>query len=783
MILSPLAHKALRDVSRRKLRTLLVVMGIVVGVAGLTAINVASHELAAAFAYSATERATPDISVRGDQIDPSLVAAVQGLPNVRVVQLLTYYSTRWKVSAPPGHVNMFITAYQDFNHVAIDPFQVTSGRLPGVGEIVMESSDRTLQPFKLGDTITITSKLGPTSLKVVGLSRTLGDTSAGFSSFARGYMSQAGIAAATSIELPNDIEIQVDDKHKAADTAREVTGFLRANGVAVLGADLPGNQFDPSVINGLYTILDVLSAIALVLSGFLIVNTVSTLIGEQTSIIGTMKAIGATRATVMRGYLMTIAIYAVTGALLGIALGLFGGYEFTLFLTSIVTLDLGPFQVDAGTILLSAVIGLAIPFLAAMVPLWTGTRITVREAISAYGIERSVAGGSRLPAGAGLSWVPQTVWLGLRGLFRKRGRAVLTLLALTFSAAAFLAIQTTTYSVNRYIGDLFSQYGADLFVHTGGQPQPLAQIRAQLLSVPNVATVERFETNGAHSRWGIVLLTGIEQDPKLYKRDVIRGRWFQPGEQGVVLINEQLQQKSGASVDVSITLSTATKSQSWRVIGIIHDLNGGLGTSGVAMTSYENFLAFYERPADRARGFMLGTADHAQPAVDDTANRIDAALVSQGLSPNVTTAHQQVTRNQGQFQILYILLYAVATIVALVGILGLFNTLTTSVLERRREIGILRSLGATGWRVAAVFWTEALALSAVAWLVAVVVGIPASLAFVHLIAAVLIPIGFAFDPAALLAMLIFTFVIATVASFIPALSAARLRVVDTLRYE
>ena len=214
----------------------------------------------------------------------------------------------------------------------------------------------------------------------------------------------------------------------------------------MLGADLPGNQFDPSVINGLYTILDVLSAIALVLSGFLIVNTVSTLIGEQTSIIGTLKAIGATRATVMRGYFMTVAIYAVTGTLLGIALGVFGGYEFTLFLTSIVTLDLGPFQLDAGTIALSALIGLAVPFLAAIMPLWTGTRITVREAISAYGIERTVDGGGRRPAGAGWPWVPQTVWLGLRGLFRKRGRAILTLLALTFSAAAFLAIQTTDSS-------------------------------------------------------------------------------------------------------------------------------------------------------------------------------------------------------------------------------------------------------------------------------------------------------------------------------------------------
>src|SRR5260370_40020827 len=110
-------------------------------------------------------------------------------------------------------------------------------------------------------------------------------------------------------------------------------------------------------------------------------------------------------------------------------------------------------------------------------------------------------------------------------------------------------------------------------------------------------------------------------------------------------------------------------------MGMIHDLSGGMGSSGVAMTAYEKFLAFYELPADRASGFMVGTADHRLPAVDETANRIDAALGSQGLSPNVTTAHQQGTRNQGQFQILYVLLYAVATIRAFVGILRLFNTL------------------------------------------------------------------------------------------------------------
>src|SRR5260370_25730196 len=186
-----------------------------------------------------------------------------------------------------------------------------------------------------------------------------------------------------------------------------------------------------------------------------------------------------------------------------------------------------------------------------------------------------------------------------------------------------------------------------------------------------------------------------------------------------------MQRKTGLRWGDAVELSTGVKSQSFRVVGCLHALNGGLGTIGVAMTSFDNWLAFFELPTGRAGGFMVGTVDHAQAAVDTTANRIDEAFVAQGLSPFVTTAEQNITRNQGQFQILYVLLYAVAAIVALIGILGLFNTLKTSVLERRRQMGIRRSLGATGRRVATGFWGEALALSALAWIAATLIGIPA----------------------------------------------------------
>src|SRR5262249_36117942 len=127
--------------------------------------------------------------------------------------------------------------------------------------------------------------------------------------------------------------------------------------------------------------------------------------------------------------------------------------------------------------------------------------------------------------------------------------------------------------------------------------------------------------------------------------------------------------------------------------------------------------------------------------------------------------------------------YSVVAIIALVGGIGLFNALAMGVLERRREIGILRSMGATGARVAQVFWTEGVGLGLVAWAIAVVIGIPAAYGFVRLLGALLLESPFTFDPLSLLEMAAFVVAVASLATVGPVWSASRMRIAETLRYE
>lgn len=780
-VVSALTRKSVADVTRRKGRTVLVTLGIVIGVLGLTAINVAAGALGAAFQFSASQTARSNIAIDAQAVSPALAPTLADLPNVKAVQIWSFYQTRWKVRASPGHVNMGVYGSDDLAHLRINPFQLTSGHYPGPGEIVMEASDQGLQAIHLGDTVTLDTPRGPRNLRISGLARTLGTGSASFNDFAIGYVDFAGFQALSGATQPNLIDVLERDTNRGQATARALQVALTAHHVQVEDIAIRGDDFSSTAISGVFIIMRVVSLIALLLTSFLIINTVTTLVAEQTKIIGAMKAIGATRGRIMRSYLTTIGIYSLVGTVIGVGVGIYVGYLFTLYLTSIVTVELGPFQLDPSVLLVSAAVGLGIPLAAALAPLWNGARITVREAMAAYGVS---AGGAARRAGrtSRVGLLSQTSQLGLRGVFRRRGRALLTLLALTLSATAFLAVQTTTYSANLLNSGLFVQYDADVFLNIS-HPVSYTSLRAQLLAVPNVARVERFEQQMVSSKWGTLNLQATDPGAQLYHYQLLQGRLFSDGQPNVIVLSAVAAAKTGLTVGQSITLSNATTMQAWRIIGIVRDYNGGVGAVGSAFTSVENLHAFFGEPADASASLLVRANNRSTAAVEALATRLDNRLARAGLAPSAVTKAQNETRNQGQFTILYALLYAVAGIVALVGILGLFNTLSNSVLERRREIGILRSMGATGRRVAGVFWMEAMALAGIAWLVAIILGIPAAFGFLALLSAVLLPIPFAFDPLALLAMLAFTAVIASLASVIPALGAARVRVVETLRYE
>lgn len=775
-------RKAIADVTRRKGRTLLVVLGILISVLGLTGVDISADALDNAFAYTQNQSASPDILFSTSATTAAITPAIEHISNVATVALVTTYDTRWQIGSGSGHVTLHIIAPPDFPAMKLSPMQLTSGHLPGNNEIVMESSDTALQRIAINDQIMLEGVNGTVSLHVTGFSRTRGLPSAGLTSIGTAYMSSDGLFQLAHLTSPNTLEVKVHDRGTLQKTAQAIVTTLHNQHVTVQQATFVDNSQATVAAHGLFLILRVISIVALLLTSILIINTMTTLITEQIRIVGIMKALGGTRGAIIRSYMLSIAMYAVLGTILGIALGVVVGYQLTVFLASILTLDLGPIQITPQVILISLAVGLGIPFIAAWFPLWQGTRITVREAMAAYGVSQIRSGRKRtLSTRISATWIPQTVWLGVRTIFRKRWRAILTLLALIMAGSVFLAVQATTSSVNTTLNELFQMYSPDVIVYT--QPVPYNKFAHLLNGVNNIARIERRDGENVSAEGGTMLLLGMEPDTQMYHYQLLSGRWLRANDQNALVISDVVAAKTHLGVGQTLTFSNATNKVTWRIIGEVHDLDAGLGIMGSIFTPINSYYAFNGNPADIAQGIVIQSHDRSAAAVDQLATHVDHVLTQAGLVPTVITQQQYMQRDQAQYQYLYLLLNAVTAIVALVGLLGLFNTLSSSVVERRQEIGILRSLGATGWRVGFVFWVESIALATLAWLISVIFGIPAAYGFVSLLTAVFVPLTFSFQPMAFVLVLVFVLVLATLASFGPALSASRIRIANSLRYE
>ncbi len=307
-----------------------------------------------------------------------------------------------------------------------------------------------------------------------------------------------------------------------------------------------------------------------------------------------------------------------------------------------------------------------------------GTRITVREALSAYGISAGRAGNRRARLTQRRTGVSQTTWLGLRGVFRKRWRAALTLLTLTLAGTTFLVVQTTAAATNQTTANAFANYHDDVLAQIYAQNAPLV---AQISALSNVGRVERYrEAEGAESQWGQLLLLGFQPDTRLYTPQLISGRWLSPSDTNAALINEEAATATGLHVGDTLTLSSAQyfngqltpgNQATWTIIGIIHQPMDGLGQIGTVITSVENANHFFGDPADLTPELLIEARDHAPGAVDALTRQVDQLVsgghVNGGL---VSTRQQEVQYRQQSWLIFYALLYSVALIVGAVGILS-----------------------------------------------------------------------------------------------------------------
>jgi putative ABC transport system permease protein len=131
------------------------------------------------------------------------------------------------------------------------------------------------------------------------------------------------------------------------------------------------------------------------------------------------------------------------------------------------------------------------------------------------------------------------------------------------------------------------------------------------------------------------------------------------------------------------------------------------------------------------------------------------------------------------------LLLTMGVLIAAVGALGLAGTMSTNVLERTREIGVMRAIGASNGSVLQIVLVEGILIGLISWVLGALLAFPAGLALASTVGVVLFQsaLPYVFSAGGVTTWLVIVVLLAALASFLPAWRASRLTVREVLAYE
>jgi putative ABC transport system permease protein len=266
----------------------------------------------------------------------------------------------------------------------------------------------------------------------------------------------------------------------------------------------------------------------------------------------------------------------------------------------------------------------------------------------------------------------------------------------------------------------------------------------------------------------------------LLELDIVEGRKLVPGDTDAIVINNALAAKSShLRVGNTIKLGMGPAETTWRVVGIAREAFS-------PPAAYVPRAFIQEKHPEMANSVRLALDKTDPDSINSVKSNLDRNFENEGVRArgSMSKADTRFSFDQHMLMI-YVFLIVMSSIIGGVGGLGLMTTMSLNVLERRREMGVLRAIGATSWAVWLIVVVEGLIIGVLSWVIAALAAWPVSKAIGDLLVGMLFRSGldFTFEPLGLLIWLVISIVLSAAASFLPAWQASRSTVHEALAYE
>ncbi|PVG82913.1 ABC transporter permease [Nocardioides gansuensis] len=579
------------------------------------------------------------------------------------------------------------------------------------------------------------------------------------------------------------------------------------------------------------TFLLVFAVIAVVVGAFIIVNTFSILVAQRMRDLALLRALGASRRQVSRSVLLEALVMSLVACVVGVlvgwglALGLAALFRFVGLDIASSALVLTP-----GTVLVSFAVGVAVTMVAAYVPARRAGRVSpvaaMRDDVQVRGTSlhrRTVIGAAFLVLGAAaaaygvagapgndaawigagaLVWVltvaaissviGRPVLLGCRALFRRLfgtpgllasenalrdpRRTGATASALMIGLALVSTIGVLAGSFSKSVTDVVDEEFTSDFLVVGSTYQPFStRIGDEMAAVDGVGVVSRQQNVGvgdASITSESSLVNAVDDAfHQIYELDMVAGRQHLDGHE--VIIDADVAADRGLGVGDPMTLDfRAGAPQEVTVVGIFEPT---LLTNPVTTHLSVVEAAGIQRQDSSLSINVASGADVA--AVHATLDEVvaDLPLVS------VQDKAELADSIRGQVNQLLYMVYGLLALAIVIAVIGIINTLGLSVIERTRELGLLRAVGLTRPQLRRMVTLESVTIAVLGAVLGLVLGLVFGALLRYALrddlTSLALPVG------QLTGFLVLAVVVGVLAAILPAVRASRLDVLKAIATE
>ena len=795
MHIAPRWRKLLGDVNAAPGRILLMLAALAIGMLALTTISSAYVTLSREISrnYLATNPASALIDVGA--ATPELLAAIASNPQIENVEPASIIEAQAR-DATGAWQRTLLFVVPDLAHAAIGRVLPQRGQFPPPdGSIVLE---REVLPFlgvAIGDAVAL--RLPGHDLVSLPVSGTVHDPSlapAWQEQTAYAYLSPATFAALGGNPMPELAKLIVRgatfDQVRTDAVVASLALDLRQQGYAIHQIQIPpaGQHPHQSQMTGVLGMFLIFAGLALILSAVLTATMISALLAQQVRQIAIMKAVGGSTRQIAALYLAGMAVIALLATALALPLGLAAGGGFAAIVAELLNFDLADTAAPVWLVAALATTGVLLPLAFVAIPVRRATRVTVREALVNQGVTQDVARtGMMQRVLVRLPGLDRTLVLALRNAVRKRGRLLLNLALLGAAGAMFIAALDVEAAWQGQIDKAATLRDYDIEVKLA-VPVPIVRLEQGLTGIEGLAswqaadsapaafgradglTIVRTYPDGGHGSLTLRPSADLPAQP-----EVLAGTLGGGG----AIVNQQAWTLAGRpAVGKQIILSEDGHPAGFVLDAVVRQIL----TPATAYVPDAAFRVATGRVDDIA-SLRIAAATATDAEIAALALRVEAALRVAGIDvTHVLTEATLAAAQAGHVKILIVALEAMAAIMAAVGAIGLASSQGSSVTERIREFGIMRTVGASGRVLMRNILAEGIMIAAFSFPIALLAGLPLGYGIGMLVGSLSfgLPLPLTLSPAAIPIWLAILVAGSAGASIAPARRATRLTIRQTL---